>query len=688
MRRGRSLLLFGTWLAACGGPTPAAIPPAPPPSNADAASPPSPAVVTVRRSVVSLGRTSGVDVTTTAADGTVVVAYDVHENGRGPGAGATVHLAPDGTIASLQSRGHHEEGSTTEETFSLAAGHATWTSLEEQGARDVAGRAFYFPITELPDTLGWLAQALLKAGGPIALLPEGEASLVKLGDATVTAAGQSEHLTCYGVTGLDFAPAKVWMKDDGSWFGLVSADESVVPEGWEAAIDPLVARQRDMDRARDQELAQRLAHRPPPAGLAFVHARVLDVEHGRWLVDHTVVVTGSTIAALGPSRTTPVPAGAETVDLAGKAVMPGLWDMHVHFGPADGPLHLASGVTTVRDVGSDPDSLDDAKARYDAGTAIGPHVLRWGFVEGRGPDAASSRITAETPGEAKDAVAFYAARGYEGIKLYNSIRPELIPIFTHEAHARGMKVTGHIPVHVLAHEAVEAGYDGIEHVNMLLLEFLADHQTETRTIARFTLVAEKGAEVDLRSKRVQDFFALLRTHHTIVCPTFETFEQTILGVQGHVVAGHEAEVARLPMLWKRSALTGGIPSQGHEAQYARSWSNIVHVAGALRDAGVTTVVGTDDIAGLSVPRELELFVQGGVTPAEALRDATLVPARAVGLGDRTGSIARGKTADLVVVDGDPLADVGDTRKVVTTVRGGVVYASRPLFEAVGVGPLP
>lgn len=689
MRLALPLALLGLMTTgACGGeppPAPANMPPPPPPPSSAAATTAALAQpTTVKRTLISLTRPSGTDVTTIAPDGTITVAFDMHWNGRGPGANATLRLAPDGTLASLTSTGHHMEGAPTEETFTLSSGHATWKSREESGSKDVAGSAFFVPISDIPDSVGWLAQALLRAGGTLPLLPAGEAKIEKLGDATVTAAGVSRHLTAYGISGLDTTPQKVWMDDDGSWFGLVDPWFSLVPEGWESAIAPLVEKQVQMDRDREKRIADTLSHHPPAAGLAFTHARVLDVERGAWLPDHTVLVVGDTITAVGPSKNAKIPAGAETVDLTGKALLPGFWDMHVHLSPADGALDIASGVTTVRDVGNDPDQLDDFKARYDAGTAVGPRVLRAGFIEGRGPDAASSRITAETPDEAKAGVAFYAGRGYEMMKIYNSIKPELIPIITKEAHAHGMTVTGHIPVHVLANEAVKAGYDGIEHVNMLFLNFLADHDTETRTTARFSIVGDKGADLDLKSKPVQDFLALLKAHHTVVDPTLDAFEGTFLGVQGKIVPGLEPYVERLPVQVARQALTGGLPKEGKEERYAKSWDNCLRMIKALKDAGVTTVVGTDNLAGLSLDRELELFVKGGLTPADALRDATIVSARAMKQGDKSGSIAKGKRADLIVVDGDPLANVSDAHKVVSTVRGGVVFPSKELFDTVGV----
>jgi hypothetical protein len=669
-------------------------PPGEPPRSLAIAPPPPPVTVTpapaaqpttVRRVVVSLTRKSGASVATTSADGTITVAFDVQENGRGPHADATLHLAPDGTITSFEAHGHHEMQAPVDETFSIEGGHARWKSHEETGEATIRRPSFFVPIADVPDALGLLARALIAAGGTMPLLPAGEAHIEKTGDATVLSAGQNKHLNAFAITGLDLTPTVVWMEDDGSWFGVVDPWFSLVPEGWESAIDPLVAKQEDLERQRERAIAQRLAHTPPAAGLAFTHARVLDVERGRWRDDETVVIHGDRIAAVGPSKSTTIPAGAETLDVTGKAVLPGLWDMHAHLGPADGALNIASGVTTVRDVGNDPDRLDDFKKRFDEGTAIGPHVLRAGFIEGRNEKAAASRITAETEAEARAGVEFYARRGYEMMKIYNSVRPELVPVITREAHARGMMVTGHIPVHMLAREAVRDGYDGIEHANMLFLNFFADHDTDTRTPLRFSIVGDKAADFDLASRPAQDFFAYLRQKKTVIDPTLATFESTFVGQQGKVPAGEEWVVARLPVQTQRAFLVGGLPMEGKEEQYRRSYDKMVSLVHALTEAKVTVVTGTDTlVAGLMLDRELELFVRGGVSPADALRDATIVAARAMKLDRKTGSIAEGKAADMVLIEGDPLARIADVRKTVTTVRGGVVYRTKDAFEAVGV----
>jgi len=638
--------------------------------------------------VLILGRVAGSSVITEAPDGTVTSVLDVVENGRGPHVDARMTFAADGTITKLTAQGHHTFGATFDASFERTGDHVRWASKEETGERDVTGPAFYVPIEEIPELQGRMVQAALRHGGSIAVLPSGTARVTKTGEVTITANGASRTVVGYDVTGIDLVPISTWMNSDGSWFGFVSEWYSVVPEGWETAVAKLVAKQQEQTRAHDAELATQLAHRPPAAGLAYTHARVLDVERGRWLTDQTVVVVGDKIASLGPSASAKIPRGAEVVDLAGKALVPGMIDMHVHHSEESGVLDLASGVTTVRDVGNDPDKLDDYHDRFDQGTAIGPHMLRYGFIEGRNPKAASSKVTAETVDEARAGVKFYADRHYDGIKIYNSIRTELVPVITAEAHKAGMPVTGHIPVHMLANEAVRAGYDGIEHINMLFLNFFATHETDTRDTTRFTLVGDKAADFDLRSPAVRDFIQLLVAHRTIIDPTVNAFEDLLVGEQGTVIPGLEATVARLPVVAQRRSLTGGLPiDAAKHARYKASYDQLLAMIKTLYDAKVRLVLGTDALAGLWYHHEMALFARAGVPNAAILRMATLDPARYLGRDKVSGSIAPGKIADLVVIDGDPLARIADVSRTVATMRAGVVFSAADLYGVVGVEPV-
>lgn len=633
---------------------------------------------TVRRSIVYQGVRVGTSVTTTAADGAIANTVDIHENGRGPHADATLRLAPDGTLASLDATGHTELNAPVDEHFSIRDGRAKWHSKEEQGEKDLAGPAFFIP-NSATDADAFLVAALFRNGRTLQLLPGGTARIERVGE---VAAGGSRFLL-HAISGLSFQPRYVWTREDESFFAEVYPGVWFGEEGKEELAPALVAKQEEVRKGREQILAGKLGRKPPPDGFALTHARVLDVERGAWVPDQTVVVRGGVIQSVSGDAP---PAAAEAIDLRGKALLPGLWDMHGHLSPDDGLLDIASGVTTVRDVGNRTEILDDLKKSYDEGRAVGPRVLRAGFIEGRGKDAASAEITAGNVEEAKKAVEFFHSRGYEMIKIYNSIDPNLVPVLAAEAHARGMGVTGHIPRGMLANEAVRAGYDGVEHINQLMLNFFADHETETRTPIRFSLVGDKAADFDLHGPAAKQFYALLRERHTVVDPTCVTFEPVYVAEQGKVLPGWSTTVPRLPVQAQRFFLIGGLPLEGKKDLYARSWEKMLRLAKVLHDEHVTVVAGTDYLAGFSLHRELELLVQGGLTPAEALQAATLVPARVMKAQGRSGSIAAGKDADLVVIDGDPLADISDVRKTVLTLRGGVLYTAKDLYEASGVTP--
>ena len=642
----------------------------------------------VKRVVIVSTRKSGTSTVTTSADGTIRTSLFILQNGRGPRVDSTLRLAADGTIASLSASGQHEMGTKVAEEFSLRDGRARWKSEEEQGERAVTGPAFFVPMATMPEIYGLLVPAAIANGGKMPLLPAGEARVEKVAEMSVSAGGQTRSLVGYAITGLELTVQYTWMNQDGSWFGSVSPYSSFVPEGWEDAVAPLVDKQKELDRARDAALAKAHAHRPPAAGVLLTHARVLDVQRGKWLDDHAVLVVGDKIAAVGPSARVKAPEGAEVVDLAGKALIPGLVDMHMHLGGVDGVLAIASGVTTGRDVGNEPDMLDDLKNRFDEGAAIGPHLVRFGFIEGRNEKAAASKVTAETVEEAKAAVEFYAARKYEGVKIYNSVKTELVPVIAKEAHAKGMLVTGHVPVHMLANEAVRAGYDGIEHINMLFLNFFATVDTDTRDTTRFTLMGDNAAGFDLAGKPARDFFALLRRKKTVVTPTVDAFEDLLVGESGKVIPGLEPVVNRLPVQTRRSFLRGGLPvPPDKRPTYRASFDKVLAMVKALVDARIPVMVGTDHIAGLMVHHEMELFARAGIPTAKILQMTSIDAARALRLDKQFGTIARGKRADLAIIDGDPLADITSIRRVTRTMRAGVLYPSAPLYEAIGVLPI-
>jgi hypothetical protein len=669
----------------CGTPKPNATP-APVPTPSATTNSPAKAGHVSRLSVVILSRKSGTNVTTFGPDGSFEFSYEHLENGRGPTATGRARIGADGTLASFEAKGKHTMGNPIAERFGVENGVARWKSHEEQGDAKLDRPKAYVPIAPSPELIGILRTALERAGGTLPLLPAGEARLERTSETTVKVGGREKKLVSWAITGLEFTPSRLWTETDGTFFGIVDNWYSCVQEGWEEAIPPLVEIQTELDSKRDAELARRLRQRPKD-GFAVTNARVLDVERGKWLPDHTVVVNGDQITDLGPTRTLKAPAAALVIDAKGKALLPGLWDMHAHLGAADGVLNVASGVTTVRDLGNDPDRLDDYKTRFDDGTAVGPRVFRSGFIEGRGEKAAGSKITAETEEEAKTAVEFFAKRGYDGIKIYNSMKPELVPVLARLAHEKKMRVSGHVPMHMLAADVVRAGFDEIQHVNMLFLNFFATKETDTRTPLRFSLVADNAHGFDLQSKPVKDFFQLLLQKKTVVDPTVTVFESLFVARPGKIPPSFSAMVERMPVQVQRWFKSGGlVVPDGKDQHYIQAFEKALAMVKALHDAKIPIVAGTDGVAGLFLHHELETYARAGIPNADILRLATIGSARVMQRDATEGSIKKGKLADFFLVDGDPLANVSDVRKVSTVVRSGTIHDSAELYRSVGVQP--
>ena len=230
--------------------------------------------------------------------------------------------------------------------------------------------------------------------------------------------------------------------------------------------------------------------------------------------------------------------------------------------PNDGLLHMAAGVTSVRDLANDNDATAcRSRSRLEEGTEIGPRITMRGFMDGRGPYTGPTKVFVDTEAEARSAIDNYAKLGYDGIKVYSSIKPELMPTIFKLAHDAGLRVSGHVPAFMTAQQFVEAGADEIQHINMLFLNFFFDEVKDTRTPARFIAVAERGATLDLNSQRVRSFVQLLKDHNVVVDPTLDRIRhdvhrspgQDFGELRGDCGSSAAAGSARLPGRWPAGA---------------------------------------------------------------------------------------------------------------------------------------
>jgi imidazolonepropionase-like amidohydrolase len=624
---------------------------------------------------------TAVDANTTKAE------YSYNDRGRGDHITATWKLDAAGVPTEYAGTGNDYMKAAVDEKFSIVDRSATWKNRTEHGTQPVSGEAFYVPLNAPPEFDGVLARALIKAPDhKLALLPAGEARIEPAGSVDVTTPNGKVKAMQYLITGLTWSAYPVWLDPNGNTIGSLSTWFSIVAPGYAQSVGQLLAAQEVTHGEYSARIAKQLTHAPVGA-LAITHARLFDPRDLSVTPFMTVLVEGDRIVRVAPDAEMKLPGGVEVISARGRFLMPGLWDNHQHFGDNDGALDLANGVTSARDMANDTDAFLKRVERFDNGSELGPRVFKAGIIDGTGEFAGPTKMRVDTAEEAIKDVDWYADHGYGQIKIYSSIKPELMPIIADHAHARGLRVSGHVPAFMSARMFVDGGADEIQHLNFIFLNFLFDTVKETRNRDRFIKVAEHAHEFTPDKPQVQEFIAFLKAHHTVLDPTVGVFEGLFAGDPAAVTPGLEKIAPRFPAQIRRNMLSGALqPPDGQKAAYAEALPSMLKLLKALHDAGVTIIPGTDGLSGYMLHHELELYAKAGIAPAEVLRMATLTSAQVIGVDGNRGVIAPGKFADMVLIDGDPIKDMADIEKIDTTIKGGKVYDSAKLEQALGIIP--
>ncbi len=609
--------------------------------------------------------------------------YGFSERGRGDQIHARWSVDAHGLPVAYDAEGNDYWKVPLVEHFDVADGKATWKNRVEAGSVAwSAPGAFYLPANAPPEFMGVLARALLKAPGQrLKMLPAGEAWLER---GTHVAAGK-HLLTLYCIGGIQFTPVPVWLDEKGDTAAVIDDWFEVLGERLKPLMPRLQAAQNAADQAWSADVARRLTHKPAGA-LLIRHARLFDPRDLVVRDDMRVLVQGEHVVRVDPEDDAAAPADTEVIDAAGRFLMPGLWDVHQHFAGVDGTFDLIAGVTSARDMANDNVPLLARVKRFDTGTELGPRVVLAGIVEGNGPLAAPTDVRVATRAQAQAAVDWYADHGYEQVKIYSSFPPELVRPIADMAHARGLRVSGHVPAFMVARQFIEAGADEIQHLNFIVLNFFPE-VADTRTKDRYTVMADKLQGLDLDSPQFAQFMALLQQRHTVLDPTVSILEDLFSGAPGRCAHSLCAMIQRFPPVARRQLLSGAVAvPPGKEAAYAKALPALLRLLKALHDGGVTLMPGTDAFAGYTLHNELELYVRAGIPAAEVLRMATLVPAQVLGVAGpgQRGFIAPGRQADMVLIDGDPTNNIADIRHVWRTIKGGQVYDPAALEQAMGM----
>jgi amidohydrolase family protein len=595
----------------------------------------------------------------------------------------------DGMPARLEIRGFSPTGDAAE-TFAIAGGKASWKSPVDAGGTAYAAPAFYSTQGGPIDNTAWFVDALLASPNhTMKLLPGGEAHAEKLTTLTVGSGAARQDVTAWSVTGISNSPIPVWSDAKGKFFGFVFF-LSWLPESYANEHARLNEAQTQALAAQAPTLLKSLV-KVPTGAVAFTHVQLFDADARAFLADQTVVVDKGRITAVGAAGAVKVPAGAQLIDGRGKTLVPGLWDCHMHVAnDFTGLQELSLGVTSVRDPGNDDSLTIDRRKRVEAGQLLMPHVYASSLIDGKGPNTAQVANVATSQAEAVSLVDKAKANGFTGVKFYGTLNPAWLPAAAGEAHKLGLHVHGHIPQGIRPLDAINAGYDEITHINWIIMQGMPDSVIQVSNgIARFEGPGRYGKDLDLDGAPIQTLIATMAKKGIYNDPTMVAFESLYVPENGDLGDSYAPFVGTLPPTTERGFRTGGfaVPKDLTRADYRKSWAKMVELLGRMHKAGVPIIAGTDG-AGIELIHELEIYVSAGFSNADALAAATLMPAKLVGQEARTGSIKVGKTADLVLVEGDPARRIGDLRQTRVVMLDGKLLEADALRSAAGFSGRP
>lgn len=415
-------------------------------------------------------------------------------------------------------------------------------------------------------------------------------------------------------------------------------------------------------------------------------------------MDQTVVIRAGRIAAVGDSKTTVVPSGAQRIDGRGKFLIPGLWDMHAHvLNPQNRdwvlPLYVANGVTSVRDMHTNLPikQIGEWRREIIAGTLIGPRLQALAGPMIAGPGGMFAKDSVATEEEARRAVIARKEMGVDFIKVHEGLSRSTYFAIADESKRQHLTLVGHRGP-VTASEALEAGQHSLEHAGFLLA---ATSFIEAEVISQGSGISP-AAEVRLLARarqsysedRLKALCSRFRSKRASLVPTLVTNYTWDYSRDGSMPSPDWLKYVpqRVTRFWNAPNFVMAQLPEKDLAEAQANFDKSIEIVGSMHRAGVNIMAGTDAgvlllrgvIPGISLHSEIALFVKAGFTPLEALRAATLAPARFLKMESTTGSIERGKAADLVLLEANPLEDIRHTEKIAAVILGGRLHDRRGL----------
>ena len=611
---------------------------------------------------------------------------------------ATFRSAQDLTPQAFEIKGQTARSVSIDEAVSIDSGSNKIHFRTRDKQTDLAPPSgpFFTIAGYAPATMQMLMVRYWAAHGSpaqLATLPTGKVRVEPRGQDTIHITGKDgasdrtrdEKLDRYTIEGLIWGRETLWFDASRNLVAAITTDAEfdhfeAIRDGYESALGDFVGRAGADGMRALSEISKGISG-SRASTIAIVGGTLIDGTGAAPVVDAAVVIHNGRIVAAGPRSKVKIPKHATIVDAHGKTILPGLWDMHAHFEQVEwGPIYLAAGVTTVRDCGNEFEFITAVRDAIAQGRGLGPRLLLAGIVDGTGTYTIGvNRV--DTPEQALMWTDRYHAAGFQQMKIYSSVKLEELKVVADEAHRLGMTVTGHIPEGLNAYQAIEAGQDQINHIS-----YIADimHAPFPSGMSRMDK-SKVTANIDLDSPEAQKALSFLKQHHTVVDPTIALFE-FFTATTAKPPASFEPGVNKVaPELAEQ--LTDVAPPTERSEIGEKVFEKELTIIGALHRAGIPVVAGTDQtVPGHSLHREMELYVQAGFTPMEAIQAATIVSARAMGVDKESGTVEKGKRGDVILVNGNPLDDIHTLRNVEYVITNGTMFHTAELWQSVGFRP--
>ena len=608
-----------------------------------------------------------------------------NERGRISGVVAELQLAADLTPLSYENiRIANDDTTNILKVVSSEGSLNIWE--KKMPPVEVEKPAKFFPLnSNIPAAMEMMLYHYYFHNGsqPIPTFPRGEITLSFKGDDIITINGEEESLRRYVVEGINWGGRTVWVDANNNLIALVKANtqiREVIRKGYEEALPLFIAGNVEEQMAALAEYTEDLKSPLPPV-TALVGANIIDGINDETQTGMTIIIENSIIKEIGKQSDVAIPADAKIVDLTGKTLSPGLWDMHGHSNQVQwAPAYLAGGVTTIRDNGNE---IEFATAFRDAiakGGAMGPDILLAGMTDGAGVKG-NGIIRARDSEEALEVVRLYDSLGYNQIKIYTSIEPDILKTVAAEAHERGLSVTGHVPRAVgNAIDAVNSGMDMLSHRGLFLTVLFPDNK-------ELNYRGQYLTKNEISQEQINWAIEFLLENKTVLDPTIGL--DLVRGLPaGTPIESVEPDAGRIAYeLFEGKRFRNGISTE--RATLAKQdYMKAMEIIGQFYKAGIPIVAGTDNVVPVfSLYLEIETYQKlGNLTPFEAIQTATIIPARAMGFGNKTGSLEVGKEADIAILDKNPLENIENIRSVSAVVSNGNYYQSRPLWLAADFKP--